>query len=108
MVIMHETLKLLHYAEAQDVRFFRIGTSGGLGMTLLSLLYSTYICFGKCSCVLKNFKCVVFSIKCYALFFEGYFFHGRCLRPGLLFTCKEDKYGCPLICDIAIYYLPLP
>ncbi|XP_073235923.1 uridine phosphorylase 1-like [Porites lutea] len=32
MVIMHETLKLLHYAEAEHVRFFRIGTSGGLGL----------------------------------------------------------------------------
>ena len=33
MVILHEILKLLHYAEAQDVKFFRIGTSGGLGIT---------------------------------------------------------------------------
>lgn len=32
MVILHEILKLLHYAEAQDVKFFRIGTSGGLGL----------------------------------------------------------------------------
>ena len=31
MVILHEVLKLLHYAGAQDVKFFRIGTSGGLG-----------------------------------------------------------------------------
>ena len=31
---MHEILKLLHYAEAQDVKFFRIGTSGGLGTGL--------------------------------------------------------------------------
>lgn len=31
MVILHEILKLLHYAEASDVKFFRIGTSGGLG-----------------------------------------------------------------------------
>lgn len=53
MVIMHETLKLLHYAEVQDIRFFRIGTSGGLGMTLLSLftphtsvLKSVSVCSG--------------------------------------------------------------
>lgn len=32
MVIMHEILKLLHYSGAQDVKFFRIGTSGGLGL----------------------------------------------------------------------------
>jgi len=32
MVILHEILKLLHYAEAQGVKFFRIGTSGGLGI----------------------------------------------------------------------------
>lgn len=31
VVIMHEVFKLLHYAEAKDVKFFRIGTSGGLG-----------------------------------------------------------------------------
>ena len=112
MVIMHETLKLLHYAEAQDVRFFRIGTSGGLGMTLLSLFYFIYICFGKCSYVLKNFRCVVFSMNCYALFFQGFNFTSFMVDAytpgGLLFTCKEDKYGCPLICDIAINHLPLP
>ena len=32
MVILHEILKLLHYSGAQDVKFFRIGTSGGLGI----------------------------------------------------------------------------
>ncbi|XP_027044488.1 uridine phosphorylase 2-like [Pocillopora damicornis] len=32
VVIMHEVLKLLHYAEAEEVKFFRIGTSGGLGL----------------------------------------------------------------------------
>lgn len=32
MVILHETLKLLHYAGATDVSFYRIGTSGGLGL----------------------------------------------------------------------------
>ncbi|KAK2570237.1 Uridine phosphorylase 1, partial [Acropora cervicornis] len=32
MVILHEILKLLHYSGAQDVKFFRIGTSGGLGL----------------------------------------------------------------------------
>ena len=31
VVIMHEVFKLLHYAEAEEVKFFRIGTSGGLG-----------------------------------------------------------------------------
>ena len=31
MVILHELLKLLYYADAKDVRFIRIGTSGGLG-----------------------------------------------------------------------------
>lgn len=32
VVIMHEVFKLLHYAEAEEVKFFRIGTSGGLGL----------------------------------------------------------------------------
>ena len=38
MVILHEILKLLHYAEAQDVKFFRIGTSGGLGINKINLV----------------------------------------------------------------------
>lgn len=95
MVIMHETLKLLHYAEAEDVRFFRIGTSGGLGMTMVSLFCSIYICFGKWFCVLNNFRCVVFSMNCCALFFEGFNFTSFMVDAytpgGLLFTCKEDK-----------------
>lgn len=32
MVILHEILKLLHHARAVGVHFFRIGTSGGLGL----------------------------------------------------------------------------
>ncbi|XP_020893249.1 uridine phosphorylase 1 isoform X2 [Exaiptasia diaphana] len=32
MVILHETLKLLDHAKATNVSFFRIGTSGGLGL----------------------------------------------------------------------------
>jgi len=32
-ILMHELFKLLHYAGAEDVVFFRIGTSGGLGLT---------------------------------------------------------------------------
>jgi len=31
-IMMHELIKSLHYAEAQDVSFFRLGTSGGIGM----------------------------------------------------------------------------
>ena len=27
-ILMHEITKLLHYAEAQDVEYFRMGTSG--------------------------------------------------------------------------------
>lgn len=43
MVILHEILKLLHYSGAQDVKFFRIGTSGGLG-----------ICFGSTVIINNN------------------------------------------------------
>eukprot|EP00794_Sanderia_malayensis_P003790 gene3790-4313_t len=32
-ILIHELLKLLHYAGASDVTFFRMGTSGGLGLT---------------------------------------------------------------------------
>ena len=31
-IALHETVKLLHYAGAQDVSFIRMGTSGGLGV----------------------------------------------------------------------------
>lgn len=56
MVIMHETLKLLHYAEAQDVRFFRIGTSGGLGMTLFNIIILLHIhLFWKMFLCVKEF-----------------------------------------------------
>ena len=30
-ILLHEVLKLLHYAGAKDVVLFRMGTSGGLG-----------------------------------------------------------------------------
>ena len=33
-VMLNELLKLLHYAECEDVLFIRIGTSGGLGRYL--------------------------------------------------------------------------
>lgn len=39
MVILHEILKLLHYAGAQDVKFFRMGTSGGLGITCNKFMF---------------------------------------------------------------------
>ncbi|XP_060589969.1 uridine phosphorylase 2-like [Ruditapes philippinarum] len=31
-IVFHEVLKLLHYAKCTDVKFFRLGTSGGLGI----------------------------------------------------------------------------
>lgn len=31
-IMMHELMKLLHYAKAEDVCLFRLGTSGGLGL----------------------------------------------------------------------------
>lgn len=30
-IMLHETIKLIHHAECTDVKFFRIGTCGGLG-----------------------------------------------------------------------------
>ena len=30
-ILLHELIKLIHYAECKDVTFFRIGTCGGLG-----------------------------------------------------------------------------
>lgn len=43
IVILHEILKLLHYAEAQDVKFFRIGTSGGLGINKQFIVSSVFV-----------------------------------------------------------------
>lgn len=31
-IVFHEVLKLLHHADCRDVKFFRLGTSGGLGL----------------------------------------------------------------------------
>jgi len=31
-ILLHEIIKLVHYAECQNVVFFRIGTSGGIGV----------------------------------------------------------------------------
>ncbi|XP_045207548.1 uridine phosphorylase 2-like [Mercenaria mercenaria] len=31
-IVFHEVLKLLHHSECTDVKFFRLGTSGGLGI----------------------------------------------------------------------------
>ena len=44
MVILHEIMKLLHYADAKDVKFFRIGTSGGLGMHAICTVFGPEIC----------------------------------------------------------------
>jgi len=33
-IVFHEVLKLLYHAKCTDVKFFRLGTSGGLGKTL--------------------------------------------------------------------------
>ncbi|OTF74226.1 hypothetical protein BLA29_012787 [Euroglyphus maynei] len=32
-ILMHEILKLLHYAKCTNVTLFRIGTSGGIGVS---------------------------------------------------------------------------
>ena len=31
-IMLHETIKLLHHAQATDVTIFRLGTCGGLGL----------------------------------------------------------------------------
>ena len=33
-IAMHELIKMLHYAEAQDVSFLRLGTCGGVGQVV--------------------------------------------------------------------------
>jgi uridine phosphorylase len=37
-ILLHELIKLVHYAGCQDVTFFRMGTSGGIGIVLIILL----------------------------------------------------------------------
>lgn len=39
-IVFHEILKLLHHAGATDVKFFRLGTSGGLGLEPGSVVIS--------------------------------------------------------------------
>lgn len=38
---MHEIIKLMHYAKVKDPVFFRIGTSGGIGIEPGSVVIST-------------------------------------------------------------------
>lgn len=35
-IVFHEVLKLLYHAGSTDVKFFRLGTSGGLGKHCLA------------------------------------------------------------------------
>lgn len=37
-ILLHEIIKLMYYAKAKDPVFFRIGTSGGLGVEPGSLV----------------------------------------------------------------------
>ena len=39
-IVFHEILKMLHHAAATDVKFFRLGTSGGLGLEPGSVVIS--------------------------------------------------------------------
>ena len=39
-IVFHEILKMLHHAGATDVKFFRLGTSGGLGLEPGSVVIS--------------------------------------------------------------------
>lgn len=32
-ILLHELIKLMHYAKCKDVTFFRLGTSGGVGVS---------------------------------------------------------------------------
>jgi uridine phosphorylase len=38
-IVLNEILKLLLYAEAKDFTFFRLGTSGGIGIEKIILKY---------------------------------------------------------------------
>lgn len=40
-ILLNEIFKLLHHAGATDVTFFRIGTSGGLGLEPGSVVVTT-------------------------------------------------------------------
>lgn len=37
-ILLHELLKLITYAKCKDVVFLRIGTSGGIGLSIFLLL----------------------------------------------------------------------
>lgn len=50
-ILLHELFKLLYYAEAKDVIFIRVGTSGGLGLSPGSIVVSKAVIneFGEAS-----------------------------------------------------------
>ena len=45
-IAMHELIKMLHYAEAQDVSFLRLGTCGGVGQVVR--IIQTYSADNSC------------------------------------------------------------
>ena len=46
-ILIHELIKLLHYAECKDVTFFRIGTCGGVGIEPGTLVVTEEAVDGK-------------------------------------------------------------
>lgn len=43
-ILLHELIKLLHYAKCRNVVMFRIGTSGGLGVEPGTVVISDSAC----------------------------------------------------------------
>lgn len=42
-ILLHEVMKLLHHAKCSDVQFFRMGTSGGLGMYICNTMQNNTV-----------------------------------------------------------------
>jgi len=59
-ILMHELLKLLHYAEATDVKFLRMGTCGGLGVEPGTLILTKS---GYDGCLEKGIEIVALGQK---------------------------------------------
>lgn len=45
-ILLNEVVKIVHYAQCKDVTFFRLGTSGGIGVEPGTLVITKDACDG--------------------------------------------------------------
>jgi uridine phosphorylase len=85
-ILMHELLKLLHYAEARDVKFLRMGTCGGLGVEPGTLILTKS---GYDACLEKGIEIIALGQKKrYSAESDPAFL------SELVETCEKMKFPC--------------